>query len=104
MTDQSRVNRAIARVDVLRSRMDSLGRCYDLIAQLTQCTELQRFEADRKIAAARAKGEDRQRRQVLRDIENVRGMVSAAGEFQALLKEVIDRLSAQPTAAHKEAA
>jgi hypothetical protein len=95
LDDQRRVNRLIARIDVLRSRMDTLGRCYDLIAQLTQYTELQRFEADRKIAAARVKGSDKQRRQVLRDIENVRGMGAAAAVFQALIADVIARLVAE---------
>ena len=108
MDDQRRVNKAIARVDVLRSRMDQLGRCYDLITQLTQFTELQRFEEDRKIAASRVAGVDRQRRQVERDIDNVRGVMAAAVEFQTLMDEVIGKLTAEhgvPDAAiHKEAA
>ncbi len=92
LDDQRRVNKAIARVDVLRSRMDQLGRCYDLITQLTQFTELQRFEQDRKIAASRVAGVDRQRRQVERDIDNVRGVMAAANEFRTLMDEVIGKL------------
>ena len=88
------MNKAIARVDALRSRMDQLGRCYDLIMQLTQMTELQRFERDRKIAASRVQGMDRQRRQVDRDIDNVQGVVAAAQEFQSLVNEVIESLRA----------
>ena len=108
MDDQRRVNKAIAQVDVLRSRMDQWGRCYDLITQLTQFTELQRFEQDRKIAASRVTGVDRQRRQVERDIDNVRGVMAAAVEFQSLMDEVIGKLTAEhgvsDAALHKEAA
>ncbi len=93
--DQKRVNKAIARVDVLRGRMDQFGSCYDLIMQLTQCTELQRFEQDRKIAASKIAGVDRQRRQVERDLDNVRSVRSAAVEFQTLMTEVIDRLTVE---------
>jgi hypothetical protein len=108
LDDQKRVNQAIARVDVLRSRMDQFGRCYDLITELTQFTELQRFERDRKITASRVQGVDRQRRQVERDTENVQSVVAASREFQSLMSEVIATLSSehavQATAPKKEAA
>jgi hypothetical protein len=92
--DQGRVNRAIIRIDALRSRMNDLGACYDLIVQLTQSTELKRFEADRKISAAQKKldAAEKQRRQVGRDIVNVHGIADAAAEFQALMREVIESL------------
>jgi len=92
LIDQARVNRAIARIDVLRSRMDSLGATYDLITQLTQLTELQRFQADRKITAQKLSGEALQKQQIDRDIDNVRAVGDAAREFQKLMTEVIDKL------------
>jgi hypothetical protein len=96
--DQARVNRAITSVDVLRARMNELGATYDLVTQFCQPVELKRFEADRKIAAAKAQASEKQRLQVMRDIENVRGVLEAAEKFQALMDEVIDRLSATPQA------
>lgn len=93
LDDQSRVNRAIGRIDALRARMNELGRCYDLVTQLTQKSELARFEADRRISAAKADGPDRQRRQVERDVENVRAVADAAAEFQRLMDETIARLT-----------
>jgi hypothetical protein len=93
--DQDRVNRAIARVDLLRTRMHVHGQTYMLVTQLTQSTELKRFQADRKIAAAKLTGADLQREQVCRDIDNVRGMIEAAREFQALMDEVVGRLSGE---------
>ena len=94
LEDQARVNRLIARIDTLRARMDTLGRCYDLITQLSQQTELDRFRRDRQVAASRAKGIDRQRRQLLRDIENVKSVGEAARQFSLLMEEAIGLVSA----------
>jgi len=92
--DQARVNRAIAKIDALRARMNGLGPCYDLILQLTQLSEMNRFQQDRRIAASRVGAAERQRRQVGRDVANVRAMADAAAEFQKLMGDVIDRLEA----------
>jgi len=91
--DQTRVNRAIASIDSLRARMNELGATYDLVTQLSQPAEMKRFEADRKIAAAKSDGIERQRLQVTRDIENVRGVCEAAADFQVLMDEVIELLN-----------
>jgi hypothetical protein len=99
MDSQDRVNRAIAAVDALRARMNEVGACYDLVTQLTQPTELKRFEADRKINASRVSGVDKQRRQVERDIENVVGVMQAARDFQQLMDQVIAALTTTPVAA-----
>ena len=104
LDDQPRVNRAIAIVDGLRGRMNELGACYDLVTQLTQNTELRRFEEDRKIAASRAGGAQRQRLQVERDMASVRGVLQAASEFQQLMDEVIDELEAKVEPARSMAA
>jgi hypothetical protein len=74
--------------------MNSLSDCYDLIMQLSQLTELQRFHADRKIGAANLDAAEKQRRQVTRDIANVEGVVNASSEFQTLMADVIDNLGA----------
>jgi hypothetical protein len=93
LDDQVRVNRAIARIDALRAQMNGLGATYDLITQLTQQTELSRFNADRSIAASKATGADRQRLQISRDISNVTGLIGASGEFKKLMDEVTSRLA-----------
>jgi hypothetical protein len=95
LDDQARVNRTIVRLDALRSRMNEFGACYDLITQLTQNTELKRFEADRKISASKLDAAEKQRRQVGRDIANVTGIVDAAAEFQAMVRSVIGRLESE---------
>jgi hypothetical protein len=95
LADQKRVNRAIARIDALRSRMNELGPCYDLVTQLTQKTEIERFRRDRALESEPVEGLERQRRQVQRDIDNVRSIIHAADEFQDLMTDVIDRLENQ---------
>jgi hypothetical protein len=93
--DQNRVNRLIAEIDQLRNQMNEHGRSYDLMMQMAQNTEMQRFHADRKIAAARLRGVELQRHQVTRDIDNVRGVMQASQDFQVLMDEVIAQLERQ---------
>ena len=93
LDDQSRVNRAISRIDLLRAKMNELHAAYHLITALTQNTELKRFHADRKIGASRVDGTERQRRQVQRDIDNVQGVIDASIEFQKLMRECISQLA-----------
>jgi hypothetical protein len=91
--DQPRVNRAISAVDSLRARMNELGATYDLVTQLTQSTELRRFKADRMLSAAQKLDEnERQRRQIARDIDNVLAVADAARDFQQLMRDTIDLL------------
>jgi hypothetical protein len=97
LDDQSRVNRAIARIDALRARMNQLGPCYDLILQLTQSSELDRFQRDRRISAETTKGLERQRRQVQRDVENVKSVTAAAEAFIQLMDETLSHLAALTT-------
>lgn len=89
LDDQPRVNRLIARIDRLRAQMMELNDTYDLITQLSQQTELARFQADRQLAAARVEGIERQRRQASRDIANVSAVIEAAQEFEKLMDRVI---------------
>ena len=104
--DQARVNRAIAQIDTLRNRIDAFGPTYDLVTQLTQKTELERFQRDRQIGAARLSGLELQRRQIERDLDNVKAVAEAAGQFQRLMDEAIAKLKrfTDPATSEKEAA
>jgi hypothetical protein len=94
LSDQPRVTRTIGKIDPLRAEIDAVGRTYEMVMQLTQETQLQRFERDRRLSASRAVGEDRQRGQVERDIDNVRAVIDAAAEFAKLMDQTIERLQA----------
>jgi hypothetical protein len=111
LDDQGAVNRLISQIDVLRARIAELQGCYGLIMALSQQSELKKFQADRKIASAKLDGTTRQRRQVERDIDNVRSVSDAAQAFQKLVRDVICRIESMPQyrgsrrdEAHKEAA
>lgn len=104
LDDQSRVNRVICRVDGLRSKMNQLGPTYDLVTELTQSSQLKRFQADRRISAKRVTGREKQRQQVARDVENVRGVAGAAREFQKLMDQVIASVLAGLSQEVREAA
>jgi hypothetical protein len=95
ISDQARVNRTIARIDELRKRMDALGQTYVQITQFTQQSELTRFERDRRLAAQRIDGIDRQKRQVERDIDNVKAMITASQDYARLMDEVAGQLKRQ---------
>jgi hypothetical protein len=104
LDDQGRVNRLIAKVDPLRVKMDAVGRTYDLVTQLTQQTELERFHSDRKLSASRLSGMDRQRHQLDRDIANVAAVIEAAGEFARLMDESIASVNSFAALGEREAA
>ena len=87
--DQPRVNQLIAQIDSLRVRMNDVGPTYDLVTQLTQRSELDRFAADKRIAAADIDAIERQRRQLHRDIGNVEHLIRAAGDFKRLMTTCI---------------
>lgn len=97
ITDQAKVNQAIAQIDALRADMNRYGPTYDLITELTQKSQLERFEADRRIKMAKLDPNERQRRQVDRDIANVRSVMEAASRFAALMSEVIQSLQSAAT-------
>lgn len=94
LDDQNRVNQLIAQIDPLRLRVNELGMTYELITQLTQQSELERYAADRRIESAKLDGTEKQRRQIERDIVNVRHMIRAAEAFVSLMNQCIDQAKA----------
>jgi hypothetical protein len=102
LDDQRRVNRAIGEIDGLRARMNAFGPTYDLITELTQSSQLERFNADRRLSAARVEGVERQRRQVARDVENVRGVMLAAKDFEQMVSNVIEAIAAEHDASDRQ--
>ncbi|HEY8747974.1 MAG TPA: 6-hydroxymethylpterin diphosphokinase MptE-like protein [Tepidisphaeraceae bacterium] len=100
--DQSRVNRAIGEIDGLRARMNAFGATYDLITELTQSSQLDRFNADRRLSAAKVEGIEKQRRQIARDVENVRGVMLAAKDFEQMVSNVIEAIAVEHEAGTRQ--
>lgn len=92
LDDQPRVNQAIAKLDALRAKMNTIGRTYDLVTELNQRSQLDRFGADRRIRMAKLDPAETQRRQVERDIANVRSVLEAAERFVTMMDEASGRL------------
>lgn len=91
LQDQPRVNKAIAKIDRLRARMNDLGPTYDLITDLTQKSELQRFQADLALANATT-SEGKQKLQIARDLTNVTSILQAATDFAAMIDATLAAL------------
>lgn len=90
--NQAEVNRLIAKIDGLRARMMQIDRTFQLVMQLAQKSELERFKADHRIAAGKLEGIERQQMQVQRDVDNVRNVGVAARDFQQLMQQTIERI------------
>jgi hypothetical protein len=90
--DDARVNRLIARLDLLRMKMMELDSSYELVAEFDNQVQIERFRSDRRLAASQVTGTERQKRQIERDIAHVVGLRRAAEEFEGLLNEVIGQL------------
>ncbi len=104
LNDQSRVNRAIGRIDALRAKMNGMSRCYDLIMQVSQTTELKRFQADLRISTGKLTGLELQRQQVSRDIDNCRAVATAAGDFVSMIETVIANIADQTNSEERKVA
>ena len=83
--DAARTDPQIAQIDALRRELEAVDSTYSLVMTLTQRSEQERFRADRRIRAAGISPLERQRRQVERDLVNVRAVLAAAEDFLTLL-------------------
>ena len=95
LDDQPRVNRLIATIDTLRARMLRFNDCYELITALSQQSELDRFRHDRQLTASRLSGLERQKKQLERDIANVRSLLAGSGAFATLIEETIAKMGSE---------
>ncbi len=94
--DQKKINRLIDRIDELRSESERLGPAYDLVQRINQTGAFNRAKADREINLSDLDGPERQRRQIERDITNVRWLEDAAAEVARLLDAAGDALTGAP--------
>jgi hypothetical protein len=95
--DHRTVNELIAKVEETRDRVVALNPAFRLVDQLNQTGTLKRVRADRQIALERdLPALDRQRRQIERDIVNVRWMADAADRLGELLDVAVRALKGGP--------
>jgi len=90
--DQAAEKLPVLQPGVLLVDTASVADVQGMVTQLTQKTELKRFQRDRQMAAAKLTGIELQRKQTERDLENVRAVAEAAKQFQNLMDEAIRKL------------
>ncbi|MDB5327044.1 MAG: hypothetical protein JWM57_2613 [Phycisphaerales bacterium] len=92
LDDSAELARLIAGTDALRAEINQCSATYELITQMSQRSELDRFAADRRIEAAGLSGSEKQTCQLRRDLDNVAHIANAAADFQMLMSECIDAI------------
>jgi hypothetical protein len=95
--DQARVNRLIGEVDAIRAEVERLEPAFSLVDHLNQTGTLKRARADRTIELEESLTPmERQRRQIERDIVNVRWLGDAAERLGELLDDAIGGIAGAP--------
>lgn len=95
--DQRLVTRLIGEVYEIRDRVQKLETANWLVHFLNQCGTLRRLRADRAIALAKGLSElETQRRQIERDLSNVRWLADAADQAGKLLADALASLDGKP--------
>ncbi|MCC6676022.1 MAG: DUF115 domain-containing protein [Phycisphaerales bacterium] len=95
--DRAGVNRLIGEVHGLRDEAVSLKTAYWLVHHLNQTGTLRRFRADRAIGLEDSLSPvEQQRRQISRDIENVRWLADSADQMARLLDDTIAAMEGGP--------
>jgi hypothetical protein len=90
--EQGRVNRLIGRVQEVASKA-AANPAHWLVQHVNQAGQLNRYRADRAIAAEGVTGLERQRREIERDLKNVEWLADASGVVEEMLDDALGALS-----------
>jgi len=91
LDDQPKLNKEMLKLDELRTLVKSRRDIYNLISNIGQSGEYNRFRTDRSIDAANTKGVDKQKMQLMRDIKYITELIHGCDHFLDVLKEGIER-------------
>jgi hypothetical protein len=96
--DPQRVNRLIDDVNALRDRVQRIQPAFALVQQLNQTGTLKRAQADRELSLDEPSltPQERQRRQIRRDIVNVQWLADAADTLGGMFDAAIASLDGAP--------
>ncbi len=84
-------NRAVTRVDALRTRVHQHERVCLMVSAAAQLAELRRYSADRHIHALADDGPERARRQLRRDVDFISSLKEGADDVATIVQEALDR-------------
>lgn len=92
LTDRkSEFNRTVAKVDEMRAAVRNHQDIYKMVSTVSQLAELRRFTADRKIHADDPSGLDRANRQLARDVDFIKHLLSGCDVLDDILAGSIER-------------
>ncbi|HVX86280.1 MAG TPA: 6-hydroxymethylpterin diphosphokinase MptE-like protein [Phycisphaerae bacterium] len=94
-TDPAAMHRLFAEIDRQRAKVNTDPQTFDMVVFLNTIGELRRFNADLSVKTAKADSLDRQKRQLLRDIDYVQNLQTGAERLLAVLDEALARLHRQ---------
>lgn len=95
--DQAKMAQLFRKLEKHRKRVGELNDAFTLVNELNQVGALNRLKADRALRIDEpADPFEKQKRQLERDIENVRWLVEACGETLDIFDEAAGRLAARP--------
>ena len=95
--NQQKINALIGKVHALRDRVERLTPAIDLVQHLNQTGVLNRIRADRSIELDAALSPiEKQRRQIERDMTNVRWLGDSADTLGVMLDDAINSLGGAP--------
>jgi hypothetical protein len=97
-SDPAEMNRLFAEVDALRAKVGRDPVTFEMVCNLNTIGELRRFQADLLVKTAVKDSLDRQKRQLLRDIDYVENLKIGADRLLEVLDEALTRLDLQRTA------
>ena len=84
-------NRGVVRVDELRTLVQNHSLLFEMVRDVSQLAELQKFAADRRLAADDATGKVRARRQLRRDRRFIESLLEGSDRLERIFKEALDR-------------
>jgi hypothetical protein len=93
--DEKEMNRLFTEVDALRAKVGRDPLTFEMVCSLNTIGELRRFQADMLVKTAVKDSLDRQKRQLLRDIDYVENLKIGAERLLEVLDEALHRLDRQ---------
>jgi len=89
--DQEKMAPLLKEIDSIRQEVKSYAEVNDLVKEIAQATELKKVQHDRQILSERLDGLDKQKAQLERDLEYIRGLIDAVGELRKLFTNALER-------------
>jgi hypothetical protein len=98
-SDAARMDRLFVEIDRARGKVGNDPATFEMVCHLNTIGELQRFQADLGVKGVKADTPERQRRQLLRDVDYVGNLKVGAERLIEIVDEALVRIERQIAAA-----